>query len=95
MELLVASGNRKKLEELVQMLGLPLRARSWVSGSNEDAQRALQDPVKRIRFTLVDDAGKETFPGYPHKGLPNQSNFGWVQVGPQRMEGQTVDVTEC
>jgi hypothetical protein len=45
-------------------------------------------------FRWVNDAGKETFPGWPHDGEPTTWNFGWQQFTPAGSAG-IVDVTDC
>jgi len=45
-------------------------------------------------FQWSNDDGADLFPGYPHVGLPNKWNFGWVQMTPLDQIGVT-DVYSC
>ncbi len=39
--------------------------------------------------------GKDLFPGFPHTGLPNKWNFGWVQMSMQGISPALQDATFC
>lgn len=54
-----------------------------ISGPTHDSQ-----PVFRWRNGEAD-----LFPGWPHMGLPDVWNFGWVQMGPDSANAQLSEVT--
>jgi len=41
------------------------------------------------------NAGQETWPGYPHEGLPNDANFDWVRVDAQENMLNPLDNGAC
>mmetsp|Transcript_41880 Transcript_41880/g.66527 ORF Transcript_41880/g.66527 Transcript_41880/m.66527 type:complete len:658 (+) Transcript_41880:72-2045(+) len=45
-------------------------------------------------FQWTNDDGTERWPGYPHNGLPNKWNFGWVQMTPLGQAALT-DIVDC
>jgi hypothetical protein len=45
-------------------------------------------------FKWINDAGRETFPGWPHNGQPDVWKFGWVQMTPAG-SANIVDSTDC
>jgi len=53
-----------------------------ISGPTHDTQKV---------FRWRDEDGKDLFPGWPHLGLPNVCNFGWVQMTPSRQINATID----
>ena len=59
----------------------------------------LQQTKKRNKqkkiFKWTDDSKNDIFPGWPHMGLPNVWDFGWVQMTPIKMLSQAVDMTSC
>mmetsp|Transcript_80355 Transcript_80355/g.260328 ORF Transcript_80355/g.260328 Transcript_80355/m.260328 type:complete len:648 (-) Transcript_80355:83-2026(-) len=46
-------------------------------------------------FRWTTSEGRELWPGYPHEGLPNAANFGWVKVDPGSPELGSLDDGPC
>jgi len=57
-----------------------------ISGPSHDKQ-----PI----FTWRGATGVDNFPGWPHLGLPDVWNFGWVQMTPSRLMPRATDEHVC